>query len=460
MLFSPRGSQAEIQQRMVEEKALLVALRMGAGKTVVTLLAIDELLRDRFEITKALVVAPKRVAELVWHAEAAKWDQTQALRVQRVLGAEQERVAALQQPADVYVINRENFAWLQRHCGAAWPFDCVVIDENRGFKDRASRSWQALKKVRPSIRRLYILTGTPTPNSLLELWPQISILDCGQRLGRSLTAFRDRWFVPDRRNREVVYSWMPRPGAEQEIHAAVADVMISVEHGVVLPSRTDNIVRVAFDMTRYNELKKDMVSGGVVAQSAAVLAGKLAQMANGAVYDEDRVVHQIHDAKLDALEEVLEQGEPVLCFTAYRHDQQRIKQRFPMARVFDGAPSLADWQQGSVKLLLMHPASGGHGIDGLQLGGSVAVWFGLPFSLELYEQANARLHRHGQAHNVTIHHLVAVNTIDEEIMEALATKGDVQTALIRAVTRVIGRNFPELPARPLIEVSAPLEVVQ
>lgn len=437
MRFSHRGSQAEVQRRMLDQPALLVALRMGAGKTALTLLTVKELLQ-RGELRKVLVVAPKRVAELVWHSEAAKWDQTRDLSVQRVLGSSVQRERALAQAADLYVINRENFPWLVDHLGESWPFDGVVIDENRGFKDRSSKSWQALKRVRDRIQRLYLLTGTPSPNSLLELWPQISILDRGRRLGHSLTRYRDRWFVPDRRNGPVIYSWKLKTGAEAEIHAAVADIMVSVQSGIQLPSCTYNILAVDFDRYRYDQLKRTMVSGSVVAISAGVLAGKLAQMANGAVYDEQRVVHLIHDAKLDALEELLDQGEPVLCFTTFQHDQARIRARFPQARVFDGEPSLRDWQQGQIELLLMHPASGGHGVDGLQFGGNVAVWFGLPFSLDLYEQANARLHRTGQQQNVTVHHLIALDTIDEDIMQALAQKGDVQQALLSSVHRLCG----------------------
>ena len=439
MHFSPRPSQLVALKRMLACSYQLLALRMGAGKTVVTLLAINELMHKRKEIRQALIVAPKRVAELVWHVEAAKWYQTEGLRVQRVLGTAKARIEALAHAADVYVINRENFAWLVakfEDAGEDWPFDLVVIDENRGFKDRASKSWKALKSVREQIERLYILTGTPAPNSLLELWPQISVLDRGLRLGRSLTAYRDRWFTPDKRNGHVIYSWKLLPGAEQEIQAAVADVMLSTASGIVLPARLDNVVTVSFDMRRYDELAKEMVSGDIIAVSAGVLAGKLAQMANGAVYDDERVVHLIHDAKLDALEEIIDQGESVLCLTSYQHDQARIIKRFPQAVVFDGEASLKAWQRGQVPLMLMHPASGGHGVDGLQLGGNVVVWFGLPFSLDLYEQANARLHRPGQSTGVVVHHLVALNTIDERIMQVLSVKGDMQQGLLDAVIEI------------------------
>lgn len=435
MRFQPRPYQAKAIDRLVDNPYQLLALRMGGGKTAVALTAVQRLLADG-EASKVLIVAPLRVAELVWAQEAAKWDHLAGLRVQRVLGGVKARCAALAQDADVYVVNRENFTWLTKlveDSGQPWPFDCVIVDENRGFKDRASQAWKALKKVRPYIRRIYILTGTPAPNSLLELWPQISIMDRGQRLGTGITKYRDRWFLPDKRNGMVVYTWKLRPGAEQEIYAAVRDVMFAVEGGVDLPERIDNVVPVAIDMARYRDLEANLVSGAVTAVNAAVLAGKLAQMAQGAVYDDAGNVEHLHDAKLDALEEIVEQGEPVLVFTTYRHDQARIRARFPQARGFDGEPALRDWQAGKVDILMMHPASGGHGVDGLQLGGSVAVWFGLPFSLDLYEQANARLHRSGQKNNVVVHHLVAVGTIDERVMAVLASKGDMQQALLDAI---------------------------
>ena len=436
MKFSARPAQAVTIQRMVDEAYQLIALRMGAGKTVATLTAIGQM------GVKALVVAPKRVAELVWHAEAGKWDHLSSLTVSKVLGPIPARLEALMADADVYVINRENFSWLVdlvKESGQPWPFACVVIDENRGFKDRASKAWQALKSVRGQIQKLFILTGTPDPNGdLLDLWAQISIMDSGKRLGTGITKYRDRWYLPDKRNGQTIYSWKLRKGARQEIQDAVMDVMVSVDSGVEMPERIDNVVQVTFDMSRYREMESTMVSGAVAAVNSAVLAGKLGQMANGAVYDDDRVVHQVHDAKLDALEEIVDQGEPVLCFTAYVHDMSRIKSRFPEAVQFDGEKSLKAWQAGEIKLMLMHPASGGHGVDGLQVGGNVAVWFGLPFSLDLYEQANARLHRSGQKKEVVVHHLVGVGTIDERIMSVLSNKGNMQQALIDAVSEARG----------------------
>lgn len=437
MLYSARPAQAVTQARMLENPYQLVALRMGGGKTVATLTAINDL-----NLAKTLVVAPKRVAEMVWHREAAKWDHLAKMRVAKVLGTKDQRMRGLMQDADVYVINRENFVWLVKLVAESkqpWPFDCVVIDENIGFKDRSSKSWQALKSVRKAIERLYILTGTPDPNGdLLDLWPQISMLDGGKRLGTGITKYKDRWYLPDKRNGTTIYSWKLKPGARAEIQELVRDVMVSIDSDTQLPPRIDNVVPVPFNRKRYDEMEATQISGPVVAVNPAVLAGKLAQMANGAVYDDQKVVHPIHDGKLDALAEIVEQGEPVLCFISYVHDWDRIKERFPQAVKFTGDDVLDDWQAGNIKLMVMHPASGGHGVDGLQVGGNVAVWYGLPFSLDLYEQANARLQRPGQKHQVTVHHLVAVNTIDERIMQVLETKGDMQQALIDAVKEIRG----------------------
>lgn len=436
MQFLPRPSQQLAIDRMLDNDYQLLALRMGAGKTSVALTVINELLFNRFEVRRVLVIAPLRVAELVWHAEAAKWDHTRHLRVVKVLGDQVERIRALAAPGDVFVVNRENFLWLVKLMMASkggWPFDCVIVDENKGFKDRNSESWKHLMRVRSHIDKLYLLTGTPAPNTLLELWPQVTMLDEGQRLGRRLTSYRERYFAPDKRNGNIVYTWRLKQGADKLIYQAVEDVMLSVETGVELPERIDNVIEVTFDMKQYVEMEQTFVSGMVSAANTAVLAGKLRQMANGAVYDDQRYPHWIHDAKLDALEEIVDQGEPVLCFTEFQHDQLRIMDRFPQSVVFDGEKSMAAWQSGKIKLLLMHPASGGHGVDGLQFGGHVVVWFALPWSLDAYEQATARIHRSGQDQNVIVHHLVAKNTIDEKIMRVLAMKGGAQQQLLDAV---------------------------
>jgi len=446
MQFLPRASQQLAIDRMLSSDYQLLALRMGAGKTSVALTVINELLFNRFEVSRVLVVAPLRVAQLVWAQEAAKWSHTRHLRVVRVLGDQVERIRALAAPGDVYVVNRENFIWLVKLMMASkggWPFDCVIVDENKGFKDRNSASWKHLMRVRGSIERLYLLTGTPAPNTLLELWPQVTMLDEGQRLGRRLTGYRERYFVPDKRNGSIVYTWRLKQGAEKLIYQAVEDVMLSVETGVELPERIDNVVDAVFDMKRYLEMEQTFVSGAVSAANTAVLAGKLRQMANGAVYDDQRYPHWIHDAKLDALEEIVDQGEPVLCFTEFQHDQLRIMDRFPQAVVFDGEKTMAAWQAGKIKLLLMHPQSGGHGVDGLQFGGNVVVWFALPWSLDAYEQATARIHRSGQDKNVIVHHIVAKNTIDEKIMRVLAMKGGAQQQLLDAVLVEAVRDLKE-----------------
>jgi SNF2 family DNA or RNA helicase len=439
MHFSPRPYQQLAIDKMVAQPYQLLALRMGTGKTPISLSAIAKLL-ERGETSKVLVVAPLRVAELVWHTEAAKWDHTKGLRVQRVLGTAKERMAALACEADIFVINRENLPWLVELVGVSkqpWPFDLVVLDETTGFKDRSSKAWKSIKSVRNSIKRLYLLTGTPDPQGdLLAMWPQISLMDKGQRLGTGITKYKDRWYLPDKRNGPIIYSYKLKDGAREEIYGLISDVMLSIESDIVLPERIDNVVEVVFPMKRYRELANEMITGEVTASNAAVLAGKLGQMANGAVYDDTGEVHHIHDAKLDALAEIVEQGEQVLVFTTYRHDQARIKAKFLQAEVFDGAQSMARWASGECQLMLMHPASGGHGVDGLQLSGHVCVWFGLPFNLDLYEQATARLHRTGQTVGVVVHHLVAKHTIDERIMQVLATKGDMQQALLDAVKEV------------------------
>jgi len=436
VIFQPRPYQQQAIQRLLDHPAHMLALPLGAGKSVIVLTAVREMLFDSFDVSRVLVIAPKRVAELVWHTECGKWTHTEHLRVERVIGTREQRMAALAKPADIHIVNRENFPWLVElveQSGEPWPWDCVVLDELVGFRDRGSKAWKSLKRVRGQIKRLYQLCGTPAPNGLLDLWAPVAMLDQGQRLGRSLTAFKDRWFVPDRRNGMVVYTWKPRAGAEQEIHEAISDIVMSVDAQVHLPPRIDNIVPVSIDMARYRELERNAVSGAVTAPSAAVLAQKFLQLANGAVYNDDGQVEHVHDAKLDALQEIVDDGRQVLCLVSFVHDQTRILARFPQARVFDGEQSLRAWKAGKVPLLVMHPASGGHGVDGLQDGGSTVVWFGLPWSLELYLQANGRLHRSGQKQSVIVHHLVAQGTIDERVMAVLAAKGNVQQALLDAV---------------------------
>lgn len=416
------------------------------SKTVCALTAAAELLYDRFEVTKVLVIAPLRVADTVWPAEVRKWDHLQHLKISKVLGSERERLNALNATADIYVINRENTEWLVTHYGQKWPFDMVVVDELSSFKSPKAKRFRALRKVRPLIKRIVGLTGTPAPNGLIDLWSQIYLLDQGERLGKTVTGYRNRYFDPDKRNRAVIYSWKPKPEAEQAIYEKLSDLCVSMkaEDWLEMPERIDRTIPVQIPKAKYHQLERDLLlpfgDADVVANTAAVLSNKLLQMANGAVYDEDSGVQEIHNAKLDALEDVIEaaNGRPVLVFYAYRHDLDRLKKRFPGARALSTEQDIEDWNAGRISVLLAHPASAGHGLN-LQAGGDTIVWFGLTWSLELYQQANARLYRQGQERSVIVHHLVAEGTIDEDVMGALGGKATGQDALLAAVKARIRR---------------------
>lgn len=400
---------------------------------------------DRFEVSKVLVVAPLRVAEDTWTKESAKWDHLQELRVVRVLGSQAQRIRALETDADIYCINRENIPWLVKYYGTDWPFDGVVLDELSSFKSPSSKRFKAMRKVRPLIRHIVGLTGTPSPNGLIDLWAQIYLLDQGKRLGRTLTEYRNRYFNPGRRNGYVVYDWVPKDGAEDEIYRRISDICISMKacDYLKLPERVDVVRTVKLDdeaQTAYTEMEKGAVlelgpNEIVDAGTAAVVSGKLLQIANGAVYDENGKTHIIHESKLDTLEDVIEavNGRPVLVFYAYQHDLERIMQRFPQARKLEGSAEIDAWNRGEIPILLAHPAGAGHGLN-LQAGGNHIVWFGLTWSLELYQQANARIYRQGvKGERVTITHLVAEGTIDEDVMRVLDGKATRQEALLEAV---------------------------
>lgn len=412
---------------------------------MITLTAVAKWLYDRFEINKVLVVAPLRVAEDTWTKENDKWDHLCGLRVVRVLGSQAQRVSALRTEADIYCINRENVPWLVKYYGTAWPFDGVVLDELSSFKNSSSKRFRAMRKVRPLIKHIVGLTGTPSPNGLIDLWAQMYLLDGGERLGRTLTEYRSRYFVPGRRNGYVVYDWVPKPGAEEEIYQRISDICISMKacDYLGLPERVDVVRMVKLDeraRAAYTEMEKEAVlelaSGDVVdASTAAVVSNKLLQIANGAVYDENGETHIIHEAKLDALGDIIEaaNGRPVLLFYAYQHDLERIRQHFPQARKLEGSREIDAWNRGEVPILLAHPAGAGHGLN-LQAGGNHIVWFGLTWSLELYQQANARIYRQGVTGEcVTITHLVAEGTIDEDVMRVLDGKASRQDALLEAV---------------------------
>ena len=446
MKYKPHNYQQFATDFILNQSICCLMLDMGLGKTVITLTALWQLALDSFDVSRVLVIAPKRVAEDTWPKELAKWEHLTGLTSSLVLGSAAERKAALQKKAFLYIINRENVAWLVKN--HYWDFDMVVIDELSSFKSNKAERFKAMKKVRPMVTRIVGLTGTPAPNTLLDLWPQMYLMDMGQRLGRFIGVFRDRFFLPDKRNREIIYSYKPREGAEDAIYALISDICISMKAADYLdmPERIDNRIEVSMspkERKLYDDFQKDMVLSigdeELDAANAAALSNKLLQMANGAVYGEDKTVIPIHDRKLDALEDLVEaaNGKPLLVAYWYKHDLQRIKARFKNVRCIDTAKDIDDWNAGQIPLALIHPASAGHGLN-LQDGGCTIVWFGLTWSLELYQQLNARLWRQGQKHTVVIHHIITKGTHDEDVMRALENKDTRQSALIEAVRARIG----------------------
>lgn len=404
--------------------------------------ALFDLILDMFLIRKVLVIAPLRVARDTWPSEIKKWDHLERLIYSVAVGSEAERKAALMQTADVYIINRENVDWLVNKSGIPFDFDMVVIDELSSFKSYQAKRFKSLLKVRPKVKRIVGLTGTPSSNGLMDLWAEFRVLDLGERLGRYITHYRNAFFRPDKRNGEVIFSYKPLPGAERQIYDRIADITISMKSCdyLKLPECVINEVPVVMDekeMAVYDKFREDMVAKikdtEIDAANAAVLSGKLLQMANGAVYDEEKNSILIHDRKLDALEDLIEgaNGKPVLIAYWYQHDAERIKARFPV-REIKTSKDIEDWNAGKISAAIIHPASAGHGLN-LQSGGSTLIWFGLTWSLELYQQTNARLHRQGQTDTVVIHHIIAIGTIDEQVMTALRKKEKTQDALIDAV---------------------------
>lgn len=419
---------------------------MNISKTVSTLTAIDNFIWLG-EIKKVLVIAPLRVAEDTWSTEVEKWDHLKHLRISKVLGTPKQRERAMSTEADIYVTNRENVEWLVKQYFGAWPFDMCVIDELSSFKSSKAIRFRALKKVRPYFKRIVGLTGTPAPNSLIDLWPQIYLLDGGQRLGKTITGYRERYFSPGRRNGYVVYNWELKDGAEKAIHEKIGDICISMmaKDYLDVPERIDNRIEVPLSdsaKAEYKRLEKDLIlelnGEDITAANAAVLTNKLLQMANGAIYTESKQVINIHDEKINKLEEIVDisNGKPVLVFYNFKHDFDRISKLLDKLKVkyqtLDNSEDIKAWNNGEIEVALLHPASAGHGLN-LQYGGNIIVWFGLTWSLELYQQANARLHRQGQKENVIIHHLVAKGTVDEDVMNALANKEVNQNMLLEAV---------------------------
>lgn len=416
---------------------------------MISLSAIFDLTLDSFQIRKVLIIAPLRVARDTWPAEVEKWDHLRGLTYAVAVGTESERKAALLQKAQVYLINRENVPWLIEDSGLPFNFDMVVVDELSSFKSHQAKRFKSLMKVRPGVRRLVGLTGTPSANGLMDLWAEFRLLDLGQRLGRFIGGYRSAYFVPDKRNHQMIFSYKPKPGAEEAIYRQISDITISMKNTdyLKLPPLVMNEITVKLSETewqQYQTLKDEMVLSlngkDIDAVNAAALSGKLLQLANGAVYDENGGVAHIHDRKLDTLEDIIEaaNNKPVLIAYWFKHDRNRILERFP-AEQLDSEESIRRWNEGKIPIALIHPASAGHGLN-LQAGGCALVWFSLTWSLELYQQTNARLWRQGQKETVVIHHLVAETTIDEDVMAALAKKETGQAALLRAVKARVGRN--------------------
>ncbi|MBG9786931.1 SNF2-related protein [Brevibacillus laterosporus] len=453
MRFTPHKYQEFAIEKILDTPAVGLFLEMGLGKTVITLTALEKLLFDSFEASKILVIAPLRVAEDTWSRESQKWSHIKHLRISKILGDRKRREKAIKADADIYVINRENVEWLVSTTGKDWPFDTVVIDELSSFKSGGSKRFRALRRVRPMMSRVIGLTGTPAPNGLMDLWAQIYLLDQGERLGKTITGYRDRYFDAGARKDHIVYEWREKKEAEKNVYEKIADICMSMkaEDWLDMPERIDRVVPVKLTgdaQLQYKKLERDLLlpfsDGDVVANTAAVLSNKLLQMANGAVYDENTSIREIHSAKLEALQDIIEaaNGKPVLVFYAYKHDLQRIRKIIPEARTLDTSEDIAAWNKGDIPVLLAHPASAGHGLN-LQDGGNQIVWYGLTWSLELYQQANARLHRQGQMQKVIVHHLVAEETMDEDVMLRLEGKADDQDALLEAVKARIERVSSE-----------------
>lgn len=443
MKYNPHDYQRYATNFILEHPISAVFLDMGLGKSVITLSAIYDLCLDSFSVSKVLVIAPLRVARDTWPAEIQKWDHLNGLSYSVAVGTEVERKAALQQRVFLYIINRENVQWLVEESGLSFDYDMVVIDELSSFKSYQAKRFKSLLKVRPTVKRMVGLTGTPSSNGLMDLWAEFRILDLGKRLGRFISHYRNNYFQPDKRNGQVVFSYKPLPGAEDAIYQQIADITISmkaVDH-LAMPACVINEVKVSLsekERKAYDTMKAEMVLslGGkeIDAGNAAALSNKLSQMANGAVYDDDRHYIELHSRKLDALEDLIESanGKPVLVAYWFKHDLERIQKRFPVREISSSA-DIADWNAGKIPVAVIHPASAGHGLN-LQAGGSTFIWYGLTWSLELYQQANARLWRQGQkADTVVIHHIISANTIDERIMSALRKKEKTQSALIDAV---------------------------
>lgn len=442
--FKPYDYQKRAIDKVLTEPYVGLFLEMGLGKTVITLTAVQKLIYEDFAVTRVLVVAPLKVAEDTWSRESAKWDHLRDLRVAKLLGDAKTRKAAAESEADVYVINRENLVWLTQEYESRWRWDMVILDELSSFKNPQAQRFKAFRKVRPLLRRVVGLTGTPNPNGLMDLWAEIFCLDRGERLGRTLGRYRENYFKPGRRNGFVVYDWQPLPGAGEAITEKIKDITVSMTAAdyLTLPGRLDQEIRVqlpAVALKQYRELERehvlDLDDESVTALSAAAVMGKLLQFSGGAAYNDDGGWTAFHDEKLKALRDIIDTNdEPVLVFYGYRHERERLLQYLAdyKPQELGGTATVDDWNEGKIRLLLAHPASVGYGLN-LQAGGHVIVWYSLTWSLELYQQANARLDRQGQERTVIVHHLIADGTVDEDVLSRLQQKDTGQRALMEAL---------------------------
>ena len=446
MKYKPHKYQEFAKEHILNHDEAALFLDMGLGKTIITLTAIRELMYESFEVRKVLVIAPLRVGRDTWPAEIKKWDHLRDMTYSVAIGTRRERIEALRAKADIYVINRENVQWLVEKSGLDFDYDMVVIDELSSFKNHQAKRFRSLMSVRNRIRRIVGLTGTPSSNGLMDLFAEFKVLDCGKRLGRYISRYRDKYFLPDKRSAQVVFTYKLRPGAEEEIYCAISGITISMkaEDYLDMPACIHNEVKVKLsgrEREMYDGMKQEMVlslgDDEIDAMNAAALSNKLLQMANGAVYDSEHREHYIHDRKLDALEDLIEgaNGKPVLVCYWFKHDLMRIRKRFGVRELKDSG-DIADWNAGKIPVAVIHPGSAGHGLN-LQYGGCTLIWFGLTWSLELYQQTNARLWRQGQKESVVIHHILAEGTMDELVMAALQRKDKTQTALIDAVKAVL-----------------------
>ncbi len=445
--------QHEASNHIIDNNFSGLFLDMGLGKTVSTLTALNKLMFEELDVVKPLIVAPKRVAENVWSAEVEKWDHLRHLKVIKIAGTEKQRRTALMQKGDIFTIGRDNIAWLcGLYGGASLPFDMLILDESSSFKNPKSVRFKALRHVQPSLSRVVLLTGTPAPNGLIDLWSQIYLLDRGERLGKFITRFRENYFSPGKRNGHIVFNYNIQEDGEKRIYDRIGDICMSMkaEDYLELPGRMLNDIEISFDektQAKYDEFERDQIlelftneegeeEEEITALNAAALSNKLLQFANGAVYDTNKDYHVVHDLKLQACKELIEDanGKPVLIAWTYRHDMYRLKEflKAYKPKELKTGQDIDDWNAGKIQVMLMHPASGGHGLN-LQSGGNIIIWFGQTWSLELYQQFNARLDRQGQEFLVIIHRLIASKTLDQDVVKALERKTAGQEGLMQAI---------------------------